>query len=85
MSQEIDFLASPITGAETAFLRLVFVHFYTGWLLAKRGALVSLTALAADVKSFFTLPLPRAVWKESREGRDDAFVKFVESSVNNGK
>src|SRR5258706_15843061 len=48
-SKEVDLLASPLTGAEIEFLRLVLVHFYTGYLLAqKSGALLSMEAYVAD-------------------------------------
>src|SRR5438552_2913476 len=56
LSSEVDLIATPITRAEEEFLKLVFVHFYTGWLLANRGALVSIEALRADARSFFALP-----------------------------
>src|SRR5438552_15988241 len=41
-SKEVDLVAEPVTGAEDAFLKLVFVHFYVGWLLARTGALLEL-------------------------------------------
>jgi hypothetical protein len=76
--REVDFVAKPMTSSEAEFLNLAIVHFYTGWLLAKRGAWPSLRALTPDVQGFFSLPIPKTVWQATRETRDPKFVKFVE-------
>jgi hypothetical protein len=83
LSKEADLLAAPMTAAEEEFLNVVCVHFYTGWLLAKSGALslLPLEALSADVKSFFTLPLPKFFWRNARNGRDAKFVEFIDVSL----
>jgi hypothetical protein len=81
----VDLIAAPITPAEQEFLNVVFVHFYTGWLLAKSGvvAMIPKRAVAADIRSFFSLPIPNAVWQQSRECRDPKFVQFVEKCLRN--
>jgi len=81
LQREVDFVASPISLAEEEFLNVVIVHFQTSWLLAREGAMLTLDVLAADVRWFFSLPLPRAVWQRTREFRDPIFVEFVESAV----
>src|SRR6266850_642418 len=80
--EEADLVASPVTPAEREFLRLVFVHFYAGWLLAKRGSLVRMAAVREDTRNFFSLPIPRAVWKETHAGMDPKFIAFVNSCTN---
>ncbi len=80
--REIDLVSKPIAPAETEFLNLAFVHFYTGWLLAKRRALPTLEALSADVGGFFSLPLPHSAWKETRQSRDPKFVRFIDECLN---
>lgn len=45
LSADVDLLSSPITPVEKEFLDIVFVHFYTGWLLAKERA-IGLSELA---------------------------------------
>ncbi len=76
-----DLLAKPITREEEEYLRIVFVHFYTGYLLAKSGSLMPVGVLAADIRDFFSYPLPRAVWKENAGGLDPKFVAFVNKSL----
>ena len=76
-----DLILKPISPLEEEFLNSVIVHFYTGWLLSKGGALALLpvSALQADVLSFFKLPIPKAVWSQSKLTRDPEFVRFIES------
>lgn len=76
---DVDLIAHPITEQEEEFLNMVIVHFNTGWLLAREGALLTLEVLAQDAVSFFSLPIPRAVWQQTRQNRDPNFVSFVES------
>lgn len=80
-SKEADLLANPVTALEVEFLRSVFVHFFTGYLLARNGALLQMNAFKADVQNFFSLPIPKAVWRENRDGRDPEFVNFVEACL----
>ena len=77
----IDLIANPVTVAEERFLNEVVVHFTTGWLLARKKSLITMEALKADSGSFFELPLPRAVWEQTKSARDPAFVRFVESCL----
>jgi predicted nucleotidyltransferase len=81
LNREVDLVSRPVSTAEQEFLNLVFVHFFTGWLLAKDGALLSLETMAADVQTFFELPIPASVWKQTRDARDPEFVGFVDASL----
>lgn len=78
---DADVLEKPITVAESEFLNLVFGHFQAGWILSKSGAAISLNEMGADVKDFFALPLPRAVWAKTKQSRNQKFVRFVERSL----
>jgi hypothetical protein len=77
--QDVDLVAQPISTVEREFLNLVIVHFHTGWLLSAAGSTNSPEAMATDVRTFFSLPIPRAVFEETKVLRDRAFVEFVES------
>jgi len=81
MDTETDLVGCPVTAAEEAFLFVVITHFHTGWHLARNGALLSLNVLAEDAGWFFSLPIPKAVWAESKSDRDQKFVQFVEAST----
>jgi hypothetical protein len=81
--KEADLISAPITPAEEEFLNVVFVHFYTGWLLVSEGAiaLMPIKALAADIQVFFKLPIPNSVWHQTIKSRDPSFVSFVEKCL----
>ena len=78
---DADVLLVPATVEETEFLNLVIVHFQTGWWIAKAGGITTLKELKADARSFFTLPLPCAVWEKTKEFRNSRFVRFVEKAM----
>lgn len=80
-----DPAASPVTTAESEFLNLAIVHFNTGWLLAREGALVTLDSLRRDVRSFFSLPIPRAVWETTKGQRERRFAQFVDGCLKTMK
>jgi hypothetical protein len=41
-------------------------------------------ALAADVRQFFSRPIPRLVWESVKELQDNEFVEFVQSCLEEG-
>jgi hypothetical protein len=80
---DLDVLKNPATVAENEFLNLIFAHYQTGWNLSKTGAFVSLDEMKSDVRGFFTLPLPHAVWEKTKKYRNRKFVRFVTRALAN--
>jgi hypothetical protein len=78
---ELDLEGAPITVAEEEYMRLIILHFHTGWEIGVRDSMMTKEAFRLDVRDFFRLPIPRAVWKKTRAARDPRFVKFVESCL----
>jgi hypothetical protein len=76
-----DVLLTPPTVAETEFLNLVFVHFQTGWRVAKAGGITTLKEMKSDIRDFFSLPLPRAVWEKTKSARNKTFASFVDECL----
>lgn len=74
-------LGVPLSTAEKVFLNVVIVHFQTGWQMAMAGTVLSRETLAIDIKGFFSLPLPRSVWEETKGTRNPRFVRFVERAL----
>lgn len=72
---------NPATVAEREFLNLVLVHYQTGWTVAKAGALITLAEIEADIREFFSLPLPRVVWENTKNLRNREFVRFVDRAL----
>lgn len=78
---DADVLLIPVAVEEAEFLNLVIVHFQTGWWIAKAGGITTLKELRTDARSFFALPLPRAVWEKTKQNRNKEFVRFIEKSI----
>lgn len=76
--EEVDLVACPITRAEEEFLNVMIVHYNTGWELAGRGETVSIKALKIDAKGVFSLPIPKAVWKQTKHLKDPRFARFID-------
>lgn len=81
LDAERDLAASPVTSQERLFLELAFVHFHTGWLLAREGSLTPMAVLAADAGHFFRLPVPASVWERTKNVMEPEFVNFIEDAV----
>lgn len=78
---DADILSTPTTVVEEEFLNLVMVHFQMGWRIANAGGITTLEELAADVRGFFSLPLPSAVWEKTKKFRNKNFVRFVDRAI----
>lgn len=78
--READLVANPVSVVEEEFLNLVIVHFHTGWLFAKDTAFLEHEAIATDARTFFSLPLPQAVWNSTRAAREPKFIRFMEEA-----
>jgi hypothetical protein len=76
-----DVAARPVSTEERLFLELAFVHFHTGWLLAREGSLTPMSVLAADAGHFFRLPIPAFVWERTKSVLEPEFVTFVDEAV----
>ena len=79
--EEVDLLQCPVTHEETEFVNQVFIHFNTGWMMARSGSLLTIATLALDVSSFLKLPIPKSIWEHSEKSRDPKFVRFVQEAI----
>ena len=77
---DADLVAIPLSVAEQEFLNLVIVHCQTGWLFSDHAAFLSRKSIFKDAGVFFSLPLPRAVWNQTKNARDPDFVQFIEAA-----
>jgi hypothetical protein len=81
LDRDVDLTQQQPTVAEEEFLNLVFVHFLTGWWIAQSGGITKLEEMKLDVRDFFSLPLPHAVWEKTKKHRNRRFVSFVEKAM----
>ncbi len=81
LSRDVDVSKNPPTLAEEVFINKVFVQFLTGWRIVEIGGLTTLKELTLDVRWFFTLPLPQAVWEKTKEFKNPDFAGFIERAL----
>jgi len=78
LSAERDISSEPVTNDEALFVGFLILHLNTAHKAIRNQLLDTPEGLAADVRTFFALPIPRAVWEERRRYQDAEFVSFVE-------
>ncbi len=69
----------PLTRQETLFVTLVVLHLSTVHRAIKHGLVSQVGGVRQDIRWFFTLPLPRAVWEQIKPFQDRDFAEFVEA------
>ncbi len=74
-----DLTDKPVTADEAEFVNFVILHLSSAYYATKDGIVIKLEGLRRDVCSFFSLPIPHAVWEKSKIFQNDDFVAFVES------
>ncbi len=77
-----DVAKQPITRGEEIFVNLVILHLSSVFHALKDELVINQEGLRRDVWSFFTLPIPLAVWERAKLLQNDAFVAFVEKCRN---
>ena len=71
----------PVTPAEEFFLNLVISHTSSTYEALKDELLTKQEGLRRDVRSFFSLPIPKAVWTKSKLLQNQDFAAFIDSSL----
>ena len=72
---------SPVTPAEEFFVNMVVSHTSSVYEALKDDLLIKQENLRRDVKSFFSLPVPNAVWTKTKLLQNQDFAAFIESSL----
>src|SRR5437660_10851603 len=72
-----DLSSQPITQEEEMFVLLLVVHLNTA--LEVLRSETPDEALRQDIRWFFSLPIPKAVWEKVKGRQEPAFARFVES------
>src|ERR1035437_546571 len=71
----------PVTPAEEFFVNLVISHTSSVYEALKDELLTKQEGLRRDVRSFFSLPVPKAVWIKTKLLQNHDFAAFIESSL----
>jgi hypothetical protein len=74
---------NPVTEPEHVFLTLVIAHTNTVFHGTDHGLVFEYEGLRQDVAEFFSLPIPRAVWRKVKPLQNHDFAQFIDSSLKN--
>ena len=83
LCESVDLAANPPSVAEELFVHLLILHLRTSFKARQAGMEFDGDAVSADIREFLSLPIPREMWKKSKQFQDRDFVDFVESSLAN--
>lgn len=81
---KVDLEQHPITGKEARFVQFLINHLLLTFRAQQGGLLQTPEHLRDDIRSFFSLPIPRTAWQKVRRYQDDDFRLFIEESLAAG-
>jgi hypothetical protein len=76
-----DVAKQPVTPAEEFFMSMAISHTSSTYEALKGELLTRQEGLRRDVGSFFSLPIPNAVWQRTKLLQNQDFEAFIESSL----
>lgn len=74
----------PLTPEEQAFITMVILHLSSVYEALKDELVIKQHGLRRDAAAFFALPIPKAVWEETKLLQNEDFVAFVEKCRRGG-
>ena len=77
-----DLRAKPITQEEELFVGFLILHLNSAYHAIRDGMFASPEGLKADVREFFSCPIPGAIWDKMKAFQNKKFAAFVESCWN---
>ncbi len=79
MEPAVDLTATPVTRDEELFVTFLVFHLGNAYRATQAGLFVGPERLKVDISSFFSLPIPRTVWKKIAALQDRDFARFVDA------
>ena len=84
VAESADLAKKPITPGEQEFVSMVIAHIGSVYESLKDELVTKQEGLRQDARSFFSLPLPKAVWEKTKMFQNEDFMKFVEMCRRGG-
>ncbi|MBL9185841.1 MAG: hypothetical protein JNK23_00040 [Opitutaceae bacterium] len=78
LSPNPDIARDPVTVDETIFVGFLILHLNSAHQAMRNGVMDAPEGLSTDIRTLFSLPIPRAVWEDRRRFQDGEFIAFVE-------
>jgi hypothetical protein len=81
LKKNVDLNKQPVSNDEALFVKTLLLHLDVVRRTIKAGLFVKIQGLQKDIRDFFTLPIPKAVWEKIKPFQDGDFVAFVEDAL----
>lgn len=76
-----DVSKEPVTRLEELYVGLIIAHVNSVYYATHGSLVVKWENWHQDVKNFFSLPVPKAVWTKTKLLQNQDFAAFIESSL----
>jgi hypothetical protein len=73
-----DLAKQHMTDDERMFVNLIILHLTTVLTAVRKGIFPKPAGLDVDIREFFSLPIPNAVWNRMKTFRDQETIRYVE-------
>jgi len=77
----VDLNSQPMTPAEIAYTKARIQHLFSAYRVIQDDLTTKPEGLASDIRAFFSLPIPKAVWENIKRFQNRDFVTFVDSCL----
>ena len=71
----------PVTHGERVFVNLVILHTSSVYYAKKDDLVVNLEGMRGDISQFLSLPIPSAVWEDTKTLQNEDLVAFIEDCL----
>jgi hypothetical protein len=82
LNPSADVVKNPPTFQEEGFVMLVIQHTNGVFQAIRNGLVIKPDGLRRDICSFFSLPIPKAVWGKVKVLQNNDFIAFVEACLD---
>ena len=76
-----DLKSKPITLGESAYINVTIQHLSSVYRAMQADLTFKPEEIQSDVRGYFQLPLPRAVWEQTKQFQNRDFASFIESCI----
>jgi hypothetical protein len=81
LNPDVDLNKQPVSSNEALFVKTLLLHLDVVRRTMEAGIFVKIQGLQKDIRDFFALPIPKAIWEKIKPFQDRDFVMFVESCL----
>lgn len=81
LDTNVDLRMTPTTAEEQRFVELLILHLGSVLYAWRNDLIETPSEIEADIREFFSLPIPRSVWEKRKHLRDPDLIGFVERAM----